>query len=838
MVFITGKYAGSGVSLKPTTDYQKRTNEVSTLFNDIKHAIRGLRKNPGFTAVAMLTLSLGIGVNLALFGILNEMVLRPKPVDRPDELWAAVSANEAGQALHAMVYRPYYDAVRRDRRIFHDVIAFAAINPKLRTQEGSEAVRAELVAGDYFSVLGVHPVLGRTFLPEEDRQTGRATVAVISHAYWRNQYGGMSDVVGKTVTLNDTLIEIVGVAPPGFFGLDYFRSPSLWIPANMATVLEAKSVYYEIVGRLKEPELAKTVEDFLSPIAAEITQGLLDSKYPELSHRGVMPAFTRFRLEPIGRGLLGTSRMKPKIVKFLQFAGVATVLLLLIACANVAGLFLARAMQGRKETATRIALGATRLDLIRQTLCEGVLIAAGGTIGALLAFSWVSRTIMTFVSWWPGTPLSLVPDLRVLQFAAGGVLAVGVGFSILPALQSSRLDPYTALKETQGASRKRLWLRHGLIVTQVVGSLILLCGATLCLRSMSKQLAVDLGYDHDRLAIVPLDLERIGFTKETFAPQLTEIVRRVSLVPGVEQVSVSPYQPLVSGIGVMDTESFRPEGYSGKDTNFAFYRNIGPGLFSLMEIAILRGREFVQEDIEISRNCIIVNERFAQMFWPDQNPLGKHVYRWEVIGVVKDAGIHLHDDWLDGGLFRVATQESFLHSSLMIRSTGDAGRVLSLVRAELHRIHPRVVDGNARTLRDVLKSDLAFQHTATRILLTLGGLALVLASVGTYGVMAYVVNSRTREIGIRLAFGATRADAMKLILSTGLRVGLIALVIGLPIVLGLATVFRSQIEGISPFDPLSYIAAAASVLGALITACWLPASRAAKIDPAAALRYE
>ncbi|MCH8192710.1 MAG: ABC transporter permease [Planctomycetes bacterium] len=811
---------------------------MSTLFNDIKHAIRGLRKNPGFTAVAMLTLSLGIGVNLALFGILNEMVLRPKPVDRPDELWAVVPADAAGQRRFARVYRPLYDAIRRDGRPFHDVIAYAPITPKLRTQEGSEALRVELVAGDYFSVLGVVPVLGRAFLPEEDRQAGRAAVAVISHAFWRNQYGGMKDVLGKTVTLNDTLIEIVGVAPPGFVGLDYFHSPILWIPVNMETVLETKSVGYQIVGRLTEPKLAKTVEDILSPIAAKITQGLLNSEYPELSPSGVMLEFTRIRLEPVGQGLLGTSRMKPKIVRFLQFAGVATVLLLLIACANVAGLFLARAMQGRKETATRIALGATRLDLIRQTLCEGVLIAAGGTIGALLAFSWVSRTIMTFVSWWPGTPLSLVPDLRVLLFAAGGVLAVGVGFSILPALQSSRLDPYTALKETQGASRKRLWLRHGMIVLQMVGSLILLCGATLCLRSMSKQLAVDLGYRHDRLAIVPLDLERIGFTTETFAPQLTEIVRRVSLVPGVEQVSVSPFQPLVSGIGVMDTENFRPEGYNGKDTNFAFYRNIGPGLFSLMGIPILRGREFNQEDIELNRNGIIVNERFARLFWPDQNPLGKHVYRWEVIGVVKDVSLLVHDDWLDAGLYRVATQRSFLHTSLLIRSAGDARRVLALVRAELGRIHPRLIDGKARTLRDVLKSDLAFQHTATRILLTLGGLALVLAAVGIYGVMAYVVNSRTREIGIRLAFGATRADAMKLILSTGFRLGLVALVIGLPIALGLATVFRSQIEGISPFDPLSYIAAAASVLGALITACWLPASRAAKIDPAAALRYE
>jgi len=799
-----------------------------------------LRKSPGFAAVAMLTLALGIGANLALFGILNEMLLRPKPVARPHELWAIESAGTAGQPVRENFCRPYYDAIRREGRLFQDVIGYAGIRPKRRMEEGLERIRAELVSGDYFSFLGVVPVLGRGFLPEEEAQAGGRAVAVISHVFWKKQFGGAPDVLGKTVTLNNTLVEIVGVAPRGFAGLD-FQAPSLWMPTSMELMLGEGAVY-EFVGRLTEPKLAAAAADHLTPIAAEVKKELEGGKDPRWHRYGTSPAFHRIRLDPFGRGLLGTSYIRPKIIRFLQFASVATVLLLLIACANVAGLFLARAMQRRKETATRIALGATRIDLMRQVICEGVLVAAGGTIGALLAFSWVTRAIMQFVSWWPGAPLRLVPDVRVLLFAAGGVLAVGVGFSLLPALQATGLEPFAALKDGGGTGRRRLWLRHGLIVTQVAGSLVLLCGATLCLRSMSKQLAVDLGYRHDRLAIAPLDLERIGFTEGTFEPQLAQIVRRAALIPGVEQVCASPYQPLVSGIRVAGTSSgFQPEGYDGSDVPFAIYKGIGPGMFSLMGIPMLRGREFRQEDMESGRNYIIVNERFAQKFWPDQDPLGKHVYKWEVwevIGVVKDACIHLHDEWLDAGLFRVAKKEGFLHSALLIRTTGDARHVLNTVRAELGRIHPRLADGEVRTLRDVIKNDLAFQHTAMRILAILGGLALVLAAVGTYGVMAYVVNSRTREMGIRLAVGATQGNVMRLVLTTGLRLGLIAIAIGVPLALGGAVVLRHQIAGISPFDPVSFVTVVACVLTALIAACWLPARRAARVDPMVALRYE
>jgi macrolide transport system ATP-binding/permease protein len=811
---------------------------MTTLWQDVRYGVRMLRKNPGFTAVAVLTLALGIGANLALFGILNEMLLRPKPVARPQELWAMVPANEARQPVYANICRPYYEAIRRQGRVFQGIIGYAGIRPRLRTEDGAERIEAELVSGEYFSFLGVVPVLGRGFLPEEDGQAGGRGAAVISHAFWRSQFGGTPDVLGKTVTLNNTSVEIVGVAPEGFAGLG-FRPPSLWLPASMESTLGEMTVY-QLVGRLTEPRLAAAVADLLTPIAAEVTNELSTLKDPRWSRYGVGTYFCRVRLDPIGRGLLGTSRLRPKVLGFLQFAGVATVLLLLIACANVASLFLARALQRRKETATRVALGATRAALVRQVLCEGVLVAAGGAVGALLVFSWVGGTLMKFASWWPGPPLRPAADVRVLLFAAAAALAVGVGFSILPALQATAFAPAAALKDGAGAGRRRSWLRHGLIVAQVAGSLVLLCGATLCLRSMSKQLSVDLGYRSDRLATASLDLERVGFTTDTAMPQLEEIVRRVALVPGVERVGVSP----VDLMGGMKTHLYVAEGiedYSPSHENSVesgFYPRVGPGMFGVLGIPIRRGRDFSEEDVESGRRLVIVNESFAREFWPGRDPLGMHIRQWEVVGVVQDAQLDRFDERPDATIFLVTKKEALLQPNLLIRAQGDARRVVASVRAELVRIHPKLLIGDVRTLRDIIKNTLAVEHAALRILGALGVLALVLASVGVYGVMAYMVNSRTRELGIRLAVGATRGDVLRLVLSTGLRLGLIATALGLPLALGGAVVLRHQIAGISPFDPVSFVAVAVCVLATLLAACWLPARRAARIDPMAALRCE
>ncbi|PYJ97234.1 MAG: hypothetical protein DME23_16540 [Verrucomicrobia bacterium] len=425
--------------------------------NDLRYAFRQLLKNPGFSAVAVLTLALGIGANLALFAILNELLLRPKPVANPDELWAIEPADSAGQPVSANVCRPYYEAVRQRARVFKGVIGYAGIMPKLRTKEAAERIYVELVSGDYFSFLGIRPALGRWFLPEEDAKMGTHSVAVISHGFWQRQLGGSGDVIGRTVTLNGNAIEIIGVAPREFIGLD-FMQPDLWLPTSMEKLMD-ETTRYHFVGRLTEPKLAAAAADLLAPLVADVTKELSGFRDPQWSHYGVNTNLQGVRLEPIGRGLLGIASVKKRILDFLKFAGVATVLLLLIACTNVASLFLVRALQRRKEMATRLALGATRGALLRQLVGEGILIAALGTAGALLAFSWIGRIITQLATWWQGPDLHPALDLRLLLFAVGSLLLVGVGFSLRIARAPVRRDALPAQHEQATGGGRRLPIR-------------------------------------------------------------------------------------------------------------------------------------------------------------------------------------------------------------------------------------------------------------------------------------------------------------------------------------------------------------------------------------------
>jgi len=358
---------------------------------------------------------------------------------------------------------------------------------------------------------------------------------------------------------------------------------------------------------------------------------------------------------------------------------------------------------------------------------------------------------------------------------------------------------------------------------------------------MGQQLALDLGYDHNRLASVSLNLEQIGFTKNNFESQLDQIVRQVERVPGVEQVTASCFQPLAGAMGLQNSESWVPEGYdssNGKSLDYGVFRGMTPGVFKLMGLSVLRGREFSQEDIELGRKNILVNERFVHTFWPGQNPVGKQIWVWKVIGVVKDAHLDQFNAEPYAAVFLPTKKERLLHATLLLRTQGNTRDVIGAVRKTLAGIHPKLGQGDMGPLRDRIRSALAVQYSAMRILVTLGILALVLASVGTYGVIAYVVNSQTRDIAIRLAIGATSRDVKLLVLSMGLRLGLIALGIGIPLAFCASGLLRHQIAGINPFDPVSFITVVGCVLAALLAACWLPARRAARIDPMEALRYE
>jgi len=409
-------------------------------------------------------------------------------------------------------------------------------------------------------------------------------------------------------------------------------------------------------------------------------------------------------------------------------------------------------------------------------------------------------------------------------------MTVGVVLSLFPALQATRFAPFNAIKDVDGraSAHGRGWLRQGLIVGQIVGSLMLLCGATLCLRSMSRQLATDVGFQTERLAVAPLNLERAGFTKDTVVPELAEIVRRISLVPGVKQVGLSWSKPFDGSQGSSEIP----------DLGWFNFADVGPNTFAALGIPVLYGREIAFADLELDRKVAVVNESFVRKFWPDQEPLGRRIGDFEVIGVVKDARFGRFDVPPGPTMFRRLWPGQLLAAKLLIQANGSSRHLIGGVRAELVRIHPRLMQGGVSTLHHMMRNALGVQYTALQILGVLGGLALALAVIGTYGVTAYLVTRRTREIGIRIALGATRGDVIRSILFGGLRLGLVALAIGIPLTLGAARLLRNQLAGISPFDPISFLAVAACVLTALMTACWLPARRAARIDPMVALRCE
>lgn len=807
--------------------------------NDLKFACRQLLKNPGFTAVAVLTLALGIGANLAIFGILNELLLRPRPVANPDELWAIAPADSNGQPVYANVCRPYYQAVREHGRPFKAVIGYAGISPKLRTSEGVERIHAELVSGDYFSFLGVSPVHGRAFLPQEDSGEGPNNVAVISRAFRQSQFGNEPDVIGRTVTLNEQTIEIIGVAPAGFSGLGSAQ-PSLWLPASMEKSLDEFTIY-SLVGRLEDPKLAATAADLISPIAATVTKELSGSGDTPWSVYGTSPEFQKVRLLPIGRGLLDPRFGPERTLGFLRFAGVATILLLLIVCTNVSCLLLARVSQRRRETATRLALGATRSKIIRQVVSEGILVAALGTAGALLVYSWIGASIVKLANQWLLPSLDTTLDWRVLLAAAATALVTGVVCSLVPALQTSRLELFNILNDAWGvdiSGRKHGRLHHGLLVTQIAASLMLLCGATLCLRSMSRQMAVDVGYNSDRLAVASLNLERAGFSTNSVASQLIEITRRIALVPGIRQVGVSrsaPFDGWQSSMGIPALE-----GYTSPDGSYVMVNlaGVGPNTFAALGVPIMRGREMDYADLELARKVAVVNESFVEAYWPNTEPVGKMIQDFEVIGVVKDVRFSLLDQPPGPTMFRSVSQEELLNATLLVQATGNSRSSIRGIRSELARIHPRLVQGDVTTIHSSMKNLLALQVMALRIFGILGGLALGLAVIGTYGLVAYLVSCRTREIGVRLAVGATRADIMRLVVRTGLRLGCVSLAVGLPLSLSIAGLLRHLLNGISPFDPVSFTIASVLVLFAAVAGCWLPARRAARVDPMVALRNE
>ncbi len=812
---------------------------VDSWARDVRHALRQLVRAPAFTAVAVLTLSIGIGANTSIFSVVNELLLRPPAhVVEPERVVTIWTSDFSGPPYGTSSY-PDYENFREQRDIMADVAGYGLAAGNL--VEGDETVRLtiEQVTTNYFDMLGVRAGQGRLLRGEAD---DGQSVVVLGDALWRTRFGADPGVVGRAVRINGGTFTVVGVAPEGFAGSQrIFGGVAAWVPletlpGERAFLAERGARGLFLLGRLQP---GVSLDEARARYAVVANQLL--ASYPEewrdVANRGraitILPE-SESRVPPGDRGA---------VVGFLGLLLAGFALVLLICCVNVANLLLARAAGRVRDVAIRVSLGASRARLVRQLMTESVALAALGCTGAVLMASAATRLL---AQWRPPGDLQLNAgiDWRVLVFAIGATTVAAAIFGLAPALSLTRLGATSALKEgaLAVAGKRRFRLRGALITAQVSVSLVLLVCAGLFLRSLQQAAAVDPGFDADNVAIASFDLRTQGYTEARSRAFYAELTERVAGLPGVSAVTLARGVPL-SGDGGRrraGVEGYQPQ--PGEDMEFNF-NVVGPEYFEVMRVPLLRGRGFAPTDREGAPQVAIVNETFASRYWPGQDPLGKRLTAFsgaqeiEIVGVARDGKYHSLTEAPLPYIYRPFLQD-YEEMTLHVRVARDAESFLPLLRREA-----RAVDSELPIVRLAsMRSETAFATLPQRIAATLLGgcaaLALLLAAVGLYGVVAYAVSQRTREIGIRMALGAGRRTVVRMVLEGSMKVVALGLGIGLALALAAGRAAQTFLGDVSFADPIALVAGPFVMIACALVASWLPARRAARVDPMKALREE
>jgi predicted permease len=827
---------------------------MQTLWQDLRYGARMLWKQPGFTLIVALTLSLGIGSNGVIFSLVNALLLRPLPVEKPSELAAIYTSDFSGGGLGVSSYPDYVDF--RDRnRVFAGLVAYQFPQPLSLNIDGTnERMFGEIVSGNYFSALGLKPSLGRGFLPEEDRTPGESAVAVISHKLWQTRFGGDPATVGRSVKINGHPFIIVGVAPEKYTGLLRGFAADWWIPAMMIGqavpgtehLTKRDNRGFLVMGRLKPGVTLQQAQADFNSIAAQLYK-----EWPQ-DWENIRRQSRSVSVTPESEARL-LPEMRMPIVIFMALLMSVAGLVLLIACANIANLLLARATARRKEIAIRLALGAGRWRLIRQLLTESVLLSMLGGMAGLLLAGWGADLLMAFrPPFQIPVELDLQADWRVFVFMFGLSLLTGIVFGLTPALAASRPDVIASLKDETGAATTggRTWrLRGALVVAQVALSLLLLICAGLFLRSLRNASSIDPGFDADNLLALSMDLRLQGYDETRERNFTDQLLERVRALPGVVSASLTDRLPLdLDGAwrGVT-IEGYTPQPGESTGINSSF---VAPGYFETLRIPLLRGRTFQRQDGANAPGVALVNESFARRYWPGQSPLGKRIQMGAVrsgvndapyltvIGIVKDGKyVSLGEEAAPFIYFNMA-QNVGLSPTLVVRTQGDPLNSLAAVRGEVAALDKNLPLYDVKTMRQHLGLALLPARLAGSVLGVFGMMALALAAAGIYGVMAYSVAQRTREIGIRMALGANARDVLRLVTRQGMTLVAIGMAIGLTSALALTQLLKSLLLGVSSTDPLTFAVIALLLIAVALLACWIPARRATKVDPMIALRCE
>jgi predicted permease len=819
---------------------------MSSIWQDVRYSLRMIGKAPGFAAIAILTLALGIGANTTIFSWVNSALLNPVPgLASPNEV-VALTLSNPGENPFAFTY-PDIQAIRNGQQSFTGITACNIASMSLTGNGKPERLWGMVATANYFDVLGVRPILGRAFLPEEDEKPGGAPVAVISYRLWQTHFGANPEIVGQQVEINQHPYTIVGVTPAVFQGSQTGVRTELWVPIAMVDQIVPRSdllhdhhyFWLFAFGRLKpgvQPEKAQ--QEMTVLLQPEV------KSFPE-EHRG----HSNVSVYPLWRSPFGLNFFLATLLPILMaIAG----LVLLLACANVANLMLVRSVGRRREIAIRMSLGASRWRLVRQLLVESLLLSLAGGVVALLITTWTAGTFMKFI---PTTdfPISLgVPIDRAVLIAAFVIsLLTGVIFGILPALRSSSLAPGTVLKEDTGnasGSLRKARLTSGLVVAQISLSLLLLICAGLFIRSFLSAQSINPGFNAHNVMVASYDVFTSGYSDERAAAFDRQLEAKLEATPGIRSTALSSRLPL----GFGGSSSVKPEGYvpqanESMETQAAM---ITPNYFQTLEIPLVKGRDFTMQDNMSSQRVAIVSEAFVNRYWPNQQGLGKQVnsdltHEWfTVVGVARDSKVTGLNEKPTPFLYLPHYQVNLLNQpggstmNVIARTTGDPLAMGKTVEQTIHELNADLVVFSVTTLESSEAITSFPQRIAGTFVGAFGLLALVLAAVGIYGVTAYTTRQRTHEIGVRMALGASKQDILRLVLGHGLRLTFIGVAVGLAASFALTRYLGSLLLGVTSTDAITFSGVAVLLCAVALFACFIPARRAMRVDPMVALHYE
>jgi len=824
------------------------------MIQDLRFGVRMLLKHRGFTTVAILSLALGIGANTAIFQLLDAVRLRTLPVKAPQELvevrMTEMDAARGGIWREPSVTFPIWEQIRDRQQAFSGIFAWGT--DPVNLAPGGEVRRARMlyVSGDFFNTLGVNAARGRVFTNTDDQRGCPSPGIILSHDFWQREYGGDASIIGRPLTISDRSFEIIGVTPANFFGMEVGRAFDLSLPICAAGLVRGNNRMYSgimwwltVNGRLKPGWTAEQATAHTQTISPDLFAAALPADYPPPSVNGYLAS--KLIAVPAGTGI---SQLREQYEQSLWLLLAIAALVLLIACANLANLLMARASAREREIAVRQALGASRGRLIRQLLVESLLLASvGALLGAVLAQA-LGRLLVAFLSTTADPVfLDLAPDWRVLGFITGLAVATCLLFGLAPAIRITRRQPgatISAFGRGMSASRERFTFRRALTVVQVALSLVLVAGALLFSRSLAKIITIDMGFRDEGVVHATAVFQRLKLPPERVPAFKDELLGRIRAIPGVESAALTHIIPLRDwggGSAWIDGAAREP-----KPTRLS---RVGPGYFQTLQVPLLGGRDFDGRDRVGAPQVAIVNQAFARRFLNGANPLGQHLWieaapgspdtLYEIVGFVGDTKYaDLREEFRPIVYYAAAQDEGAgAGAQFLIRSRLPQGELVAAVKQVLNEINPAITV-NFEGLKPMIDATILRERLMATLSGFFGLLALLLACIGVYGILSYGVASRTTEIGIRMALGARRTDVFWMILREALWLVAIGVVVGLPLIFAVTRLAATLLFDLSPTDPVSLIAAALLLLGVALLAGYLPSRRATRVDPMIALRCE